>query len=97
MGKQRGRITPPPPRPRRWRWAILGALALIVLGGAFWWVWEPPQAAGGTPRLVLDREVLDFGYVAFDTPVRAVFAIRNAGDGSLKLTEAPRVKVVSGC
>ena len=79
-------------------WAALGALGLIAAGaGAFWWLSEAPSASGGTPRLVLDREVVDLGYLGFETPARVVFTITNAGEGLLKLADAPRVKVVKGC
>ncbi len=52
---------------------------------------------GGTPRLVLDREVVDLGYLPFETPARVVFTLTNAGTGSLKLEDVPRVKVLKGC
>ena len=88
-----------PQRPRaRWRKVLLGVAALIVVGGAAgWWLWEPPEALGGTPRLVVDRAVQDFGYVRFEAPVRAVFMLANTGDGVLRIVGVPRVEVVKGC
>jgi hypothetical protein len=96
MGKRR--IKQPPPRHRSWRRVALGTLALSVLGVAgFWWLSGPPETFGGTPRLVLDREVVDLGDFRFEAPASAVFTLTNAGDGSLKLTEVPPVKVLKGC
>lgn len=95
MGKHKMK-QPRPPR-RRWRGAALGALGLIAIAGGFWWLSEPPDAAGGTPRLVLDREVVDLGYLPFETPARVVFTLTNTGDGVLRLAEVPRVKVLKGC
>lgn len=96
MGKHRRRQ--PPPRRPRWRWAVPAALALVVVGaGTLWWLSEAPDASGGTPRLVLDREVVDLGYLTFETPARVVFTLTNAGGGSLKLPDVPRIKVLKGC
>ncbi len=95
MRKQRGKQ--PPRRRSRWRWAALGALGLIVVVAAFWWLSEAPVASGGTPRLVLDRDVVDLGYLPFETPARVVFNLTNTGDGVLRLAEVPRVKAIKGC
>lgn len=85
-------------RRRPWRWAAFGAVALLALsGGAFWWFSEAQNTAGGTPRLVLDRELVDLGYLRFETPVRVVFMLTNTGDGLLRLTDVPKVKVLKGC
>lgn len=89
---------PPAPRRPRWRWAALGVLGLVAVGGAaFWWVADGPDAAGGTPRLVVDRTEMDLGRLPFEAPARAVFTLTNAGDGSLRLADVPRVKVLKGC
>ena len=94
MGKKG--MKPQVRRPRRWRWA-LAALGVIVAGvGSFWWLSEP-TASGGTPRLVVDREVVDLGFLPFEAPARVVFMLTNAGDGPLRLADVPRVKVLKGC
>lgn len=96
MGKRQ--VKQPPRRRPRWRRVLLGVVGLMAVGGAAaWWLWEPPEALGGTPRLVVDREVQDFGYVPFEAPVRAVFMLANTGDGVLRLAGVPRVEVVKGC
>jgi hypothetical protein len=96
MGKRQ--VKQPPRRRARWRRVLLGVVGLMAVGGAgAWWLWEPPEASGGTPRLVVDREVRDFGYVPFETPVRAVFMLANTGDSVLRLAGVPRVEVVKGC
>lgn len=85
-------------RPGRRAAIVVGVLAVIVLGGAAYrWTAEAPGPVGGTPRLVLDREVIDVGYVPFETPVHAVFTLTNAGDGALRLGEVSRVEVRAGC
>lgn len=96
MGKKR--VNQAPTQRARWRWAALGAVALVAVGAAaFWWVSERPDASGGTPKLVVDRAEVDLGYLPFEAPARAVFTLTNAGDGALRLTDALRVKVLKGC
>jgi hypothetical protein len=70
---------------------------VIVIAAAFWWLAKPQAASGGTPRLSVDREVVDLGYLRFEAPARVVFLLSNTGDGPLKLADVPRVKVLKGC
>ncbi len=88
-----------PARRGRARKIILAGLtAALVAGGAIWWLRATPDgAAEGTPRLVVDRTEVDLGYRRFDERARVVFTLTNAGDGPLRLSEVPRVKVAAGC
>lgn len=85
-------------RRRRARRRVAALLAVVVLVGAGLWLWsaESPLATG-TPRLEVDQAAIDFGYVRYEKWVEATFTLRNAGDGSLKIAEAPRVRAVQGC
>jgi hypothetical protein len=76
---------------------VWSGLGVIVIAAALWWLSLPQAASGGTPRLVLDREVVDLGYLRFEAPARAVFLLTNTGDGLLKLSGIPRVSVLKGC
>ncbi|MFZ1057746.1 MAG: hypothetical protein WAP47_01000 [Candidatus Rokuibacteriota bacterium] len=96
MGKHR--MKQPPPRRPVWRRVVLGAIIVgAVAAGAAWWLSEAVDVSGGTPRLVLDREVVDLGSLPFEAPVRVVFTLTNRGNGSLKIADVPRVKVLKGC
>ena len=80
------------------RWALLVAIIVAMAATATLWLRPAPKAAtAGTPRLVVDRTEVDLGYRHFDTPVRVVFTLTNAGDSALRLTGTPRVEVVAGC
>jgi hypothetical protein len=71
---------------------------LIAIGAVTaWWLWRAPEVSGGTPRLVLDREIVELGYFPFESAARVVFTLTNAGDGVLKLADVPRIKVLKGC
>jgi len=73
-------------------------LGVIAAGAALlWWFTGGRDASGGTPRLLVDREVVDLGYLPYEAPARAVFTLTNAGDGPLRLGPAPPVKVLAGC
>ena len=98
MGKKKFKQQQRPPRRPWWRGVLLGSLGLVIAGAAaFWWLSEAQDKSGGTPRLVLDRDVVDLGYLRFETQARVVFLLTNAGDGMLKLAEVPRVKILKGC
>lgn len=71
-------------------------LGLVAAGAVVWWNRGSPRALSGTPRLTLDREVIDLGNVGFSVPVDAVFNVTNTGDAILQLV-ASRVDVLSGC
>jgi len=89
-----------PKKPRkvsRPRAVLVTAALLIVLGLGGWWVWpDPSPAAGGAPKLALDRTEIDLGSLRFNAPAHAVFTITNTGDGLLTLRPG-RVRVVQGC
>ena len=97
MGKQRVKQAPPSRRRPVWRWAAVAIVAVIVAGGASWWLSAAPNASGGTPRLVVDRTEVDVGALPFEALARVVFTLTNAGAGPLTLADVPRVKALKGC
>lgn len=76
---------------------LLTAVVLVAVAGMVWLRAGPDDTGTGTPRLAVDRTVTDLGYLRFDSPARVVFALRNAGDGPLRLREVPRVTAAAGC
>jgi len=94
MTKKRGQGLPV--RHSRMPWAVVSAVLVVgIVGG--WWISGGPGALGKTPRLIVDREVVDLGDLPFNTPARVVFTLTNAGEGTLKLAGVPRVEAVKGC
>ncbi len=89
------------PAARRRRWGpVLTVVALVVVGGSLatgWWVTAAREGQDGTPKLVVDRDAIDLGPLAFNAPARATFTLTNAGDGNLTIDGVPRVKAVQGC
>ena len=79
-----------------------GAILLIIVGVVLWWA--SPRSDPMTmprqldsPRLTVDRTIIDDGYVKFDTPVRATFKLNNIGNQSLQILGEPRVELIEGC
>lgn len=67
-----------------------GMIALLSVGGS-------RDTGGGTPRLVVEQEVFDYGDVALNTPITTTFVLRNEGDGMLRILNTPQVEVRAGC
>ena len=73
------------------------AVAVAVLGAA-WWGWDALVVAeGGTPRLAIERTEIDLGHLRYNTPAEATFVLTNAGEGVLRISRLGRVTAVLGC
>jgi len=88
-GAQTKKLVPP---------AIGAIVVLFVVFVAFTTANQTTQVnVIGAPRLQVDREKIDLGNRIFNQSVRAMFNVKNVGDGTLKL-DAPRVAtVLEGC
>jgi hypothetical protein len=88
----------------RRRLLVPGLIGLVlVMGVATWFFLQKPapvsfaaQQTGG-PRLLVDKELIDFGPVQFERIVTARFRLRNVGDQPLRLAVDPRVEAIEGC
>ncbi len=72
---------------------IVGAGLLLIVGAAVALL----TGGRGTPRLVVEQEVYDYGAVVFETPITTVFTIRNEGNAPLRIVSTPQVEVREGC
>ena len=105
MGRKRAVSTKgkrPQPRRRGWLWPGILSVSFLV-GLTAWLLWpnpsplaDAPKYAGG-PRLVVDRQEIDFGQVRFEKFVQARFRLKNVGDRMLQIATGPRVEAVEGC
>lgn len=68
---------------------LLVAVALFfAFGGA---------DGGGTPKLVVDQEKIDYGDVKFGVNKTFAIKVTNTGDGVLRFKEKPYIQVLEGC
>lgn len=51
----------------------------------------------GAPKIGVDKDTVDLGYIKNGTTVEVMFRVRNMGDQLLKILNEPRVEVVEGC
>ncbi len=97
----------PTPKPQiPWLWLTVGAAILLVLGGLSL-MWTPSDTGvvtldvtpevSGSPRLAVDQEIIDEGYIKLNKTVQTTYRLRNVGDQPLYITGEPQVELVEGC
>jgi hypothetical protein len=84
-------------RNARWRRIVVLGAAIGFLAATGYLASSLLLPAGGAPKLVVDRTVIDFGDVSYGRFVTAEFMLSNAGAGALRITDGPVVKVLQGC
>ena len=80
-------------------WPILLAVGGVVLIVAAFFVATRGGGggAGGTPKIVVDKQKIDYGYVKFGNNESFVIKVTNTGDGVLRFKETPYIEVLEGC
>lgn len=53
--------------------------------------------SGGTPKIAVDPQKVDYGYVKFGNDKTFTIKVTNAGTGSLRFISQPYVEVLEGC
>ena len=89
-----------------WLWLAVGGAVLLIIGGLSL-VWTSSEAGvatqdfkpevTGAPRLAVDQEVIDEGYIKLNNTVRTTFRLSNVGDEPLYILGEPAVELVEGC
>jgi hypothetical protein len=76
-------------------WPIV-ALGVILLGAAAFLLTRPGES-GGTPRLAVEPQSIDYGYVKYGESRAFDIKVTNTGDGVLRFGEKPYIEVLEGC
>jgi hypothetical protein len=70
--------------------AVLIIAAVVVAS-------RPQRVSGGTPRLAVDQQTIDYGYVKFGGTREFALTVTNVGDGELRFEKEPYIEVLEGC
>ena len=81
----------------------LGAAGLVLIVAGIFFAGRSgkesdftPEVAG-SPRLEVDKEMIDLGEVQLGKWVEVSFEVQNVGDRPLRILEKPWIEVVEGC
>ncbi len=75
----------------------LGIVGLLLVLAAVFFAFQGGGAGGGTPKLVVDQEKIDYGDVKFNVNKTFAIKVTNIGDGVLRFKEKPYIEVLEGC
>jgi hypothetical protein len=76
---------------------LIGGALLIVAAVVFFAFSSGAGDGGGTPKLVVDQEKIDYGDVHFGVNKTFAIKVTNTGDGLLRFKEKPYIQVLEGC
>lgn len=95
-----------PKRRFPWLWLAVGGAVLLVIGGLSL-VWTSSNSAVvtldvtpeviGAPRLAVDQDIIDEGYIKLNNTIRTTYRLRNVGDEPLYILGEPQVELAEGC
>ncbi len=80
---------------------VVGIIAVLAVGYSFFTQANqssrPANAGVVGPRLQVDRDQIDLGKQQLGNTVRALFNLKNVGDGTLNLNVPRTVTLLQGC
>jgi len=77
--------------------AFLGIGGLLLILAAIFFALQNNGTGGGTPKLMVDQEKIDYGNVHFGVNKTFAIKVTNTGDGVLRFKEKPYIQVLEGC
>ena len=78
-------------------WPII-VFGVILIAAAVFLLTRPGSVSeSGTPQIVVDQQMIDYGYVKFGETRAFEFTVTNAGDGALRFKEKPYIEILEGC
>jgi hypothetical protein len=84
-------------RNRKLTRIMLSVGGLLLLALAAFTFFQNNDFNGGTPRLAVDQQKIDWGTIKDGTNKVITITVTNTGNGTLRFKEKPYVQVVEGC
>ncbi len=80
-----------------WPLIVFGGILLIVAAFLFANQNGSGNDGGGTPKIAVEPQKIDYGYVKFGNDETFTIKVTNAGTGTLRFTDKPSIQVLEGC
>ena len=78
-------------------WVFLALGGVLIFAAIFLFANQNGGDGGGTPKIVVDQQKIDYGDVKFNVNKTFAIKVTNTGDGTLRFKEEPYIEVVEGC
>ncbi|MGE5073603.1 MAG: hypothetical protein ACM3MF_09265 [Anaerolineae bacterium] len=78
-------------------WPIVLAVGGVLLVVAAFFLANRGGDGGGTPKVAVDPQKIDYGHVSFGTNETFTIKVTNTGDGVLRFKDQPYIEVLEGC
>ena len=75
----------------------LGIGGVLLIMAVIFFALQSGDTGGGTPKLTVDQEKIDYGDVHFGVNKTFAIKVTNTGDGVLRFKEKPYIEVLEGC
>jgi hypothetical protein len=80
---------------QKFPWIFLALGGVFVVLAVF--LFARQGDGGGTPSIVVDQHMIDYGDVKFGVEKTFAIKVTNTGDGTLRFKEDPFIEVLEGC
>ena len=82
---------------RGFMWPLLAFGGVLLIVAAFLLATRGGDNGTGSPKIAVDQQKIDYGYVKFGDNKSFRIKVTNNGDGALRFMEQPYIEVLEGC
>lgn len=84
-----------PGRRRAFAWPIIVFGVILVAAAVLLLTRQGDD--GGVPKIAVDQQKIDYGYVKFGETRAFEIAVTNTGTGALRFKQKPYIEILEGC
>ncbi len=78
-------------------WVLLALGGVLIFAAIFLFANQNGGDGGGTPKITVDQQKVDYGDVKFGVNKTFAIKVTNTGDGTLRFSEEPYIQILEGC